>query len=199
MLRNLFGYVLTGSLFLHVGIFYLIEPVFDPGDTQTVLYSWGQFQEIDLLRLNEGLLVSDDTPGRTYQNFLLPLDKQIDTQLQKVSSRFSLLKSCPVYAIDKSFAKKPLPYVFCADKADSPVIIEFFTFIDKGISFAKPFSGNKIEVSLFISPSGRVIYAKKPSFYCDIFARFGLEDWAKNLVFQPQRTYYWKNIEIMIK
>lgn len=198
MVKNLFVLLFAVSLFLHIGFLCLIEPVLGPIKSETVFYSWGQFNDTGILQFNR-ISSPPDNLLNSYDDFLLPLEKHIHTNPEKVKCRFSLFKSSEAYDVSESYAKKTLPYLFSYHRPYPQQNIELSTFINNAIFFNKPLNEHKIILNLLISPSGRVIYIKKPSFYCTIPVRFDLEDWARNLVFAPQHSYYWKNMEIVLK
>jgi len=190
-------FIIILSFLIHAGIFYLVSPVFYSGSFEKFLYSWGQFQDTGLLPLRSKPLFL--AKRANYQEFLLPSDKQISVEPEKIVRESKPIKSFPEHKIRPSFTKKAVPFFFCLDKLDFPDNLRLAAVTDKDLALRKFFTKDRIKMNLLISPTGRVICAQESDFSGDIHVRFDLEDWIRNLVFPAQKTYYWKYVEIVLK
>lgn len=197
VLRKRLLFIIIFSSLLHAGIFYLVSPVFYSGSFEKFLYSWGQFQDSGILPLRSR---PPFLANRTnYQEFLLPLNKQISVEPEKIARESKPHKSFPEREIRPSFAKKQVPFFFCLDRLNFPANLRGTVLREQDLALRKFFTKDKIKMNLLISPTGRVICVQESDFSGNILVRFDVEDWIRSLVFPAQRTYYWKRIEIVLK
>lgn len=183
MLRNRLIILVIISLFLHLGLFFLIYPVFDSRESKNFLYFWGQFD----------FRPSDDFPNKIkeadYKDFLLPLGRKSAVDFKKIPKKSLGQKIEPEIEINQSLARKK-KYYFHPQK-------EYLSVVSP--PWRDFFLKEEIRVNVLISPAGRAVWVKKANFSNDIFLRFDLDEWIRNLVFPTQGVYYWKSIEIVLK
>ena len=184
------------SFLLHIGLAVFIYPVFYSDDLQSFLYSWGNIYERGPSFLKKeqsfSLIKAID-----YHDFMLPIDKRVSVDFRKITKESKSLKNFPKFKIEQSFLKRQTG--FYVDRETILVKTRVLTLLEEDTLLRKFLSRDKIKADLLISPTGKVIWVKGFDFSGDLYLRFDVDDWIRNLVFPPQKTYYWKTIEIVLE
>lgn len=182
------------SVFLHLSLGVIFVPVFDRPGPRSFLYSWGEFPGAQ--RRAPRTELSKDT---FYRQYLLPLKKQVPSDLTKIVTDLVLNKNIPQSPIKNPVRKKTQGYILSLDKNTAAATVNLRPLLADEASLRKYLTKEKISVDILVSPSGRPIWVQEFSFSGDFWLRFDLEDWIRGLVFEPKSTYYWKNLEIVLQ
>ncbi|MBN2120059.1 MAG: hypothetical protein JW734_03255 [Candidatus Omnitrophica bacterium] len=198
MLKSRLLILIVFSAVLHAVFSFFVCPVFRSEKAANFLYSWGQVHEVE--RRDSGPESGEFLNKKLdYNEFLLPLDKQAPVDFEKVARVRGFSKDLPSFIINKTLSKNRESYLICLGSSNSPIEPRFFPRLEEDDSFYRIFRKDRVNVEILVSPTGRAIWVQEFGFYSDVALRFDLDDWIRSLVFPAQKTYYWKNMEIVLK
>ena len=189
-------------LILHIAFLLYVQPILQyTQKEENFLYSWGQFHRGVSLILPDKEKLSFLEKKTDFNEFLLPLDKQVRVKFDKINRESGVTRKYPSFMPQPhpNLSKKEYPYLFYADTQKTPVKFDYSSISEQNSYLVKHLIKGKIEANVFISPTGRVIWAHQTSCPPDVTLRFDMHEWLRNMVFSPQKSYHWKNIEIMLK
>ena len=186
------------SISLHAAFLRFIEPTLKADLSRTVLYSWGEINNAETL-LAVSRQGGSSAYHENYRRFILPLERMIIPSPKKGSPLFTSLKSLPKSIFSSKTTGDLLPYLFKAGPVQAKDLTLMPGFIKDRDLENKYFSRKKLSIEFLISPSGRVVWTKKPVLLYNIGNCFDFDDWAQGLVFPSGRTYYWKSIVYMVQ
>lgn len=189
------------SLFLHLGLFFLIVPIFYYSSNSEVKSVFlGRFKGLGKISVLEKSFYNTDLFRWSLEDFLVSSPSKLFTYLKKISKEFVILeKELPfregeVFSQDKNFAS------FYYIERNRIELGSFEELVSSGVDgFLKKNSSQKIKLSLLVSPQGRVVWIKGLDFLSNFQLASQLEYKLRNFLFSAKGIYYWKNIEIVVK
>lgn len=198
MLRSKFFNLTILSSFLHIAFFWLVSPVFYNTDREASIYSWGSYDEANLLALKTSIPSYSKTTNLSLQDFLLPAQRPSGVDFKKSHEVTIVIKKRPeVKLIARQKQVRYTSFIYTPQSA-LDVDIEPVSMKHK-ITLKKHLAEKEIEVRVLISPAGRVIWVEDFDFLDDVSLRFNLDDWLRSLNFPASKDYNWKSIQIMLK
>ena len=189
------------SLFLHLGLLFLITPIFYYSSNSEIEPVFlGRFKGLGKISLVEKSFYNTDLFRWPLEDFLVSSPSKLFTYLKKISKEFVILeKELPflekeVFSGDKNFS-----FFYCIE-TNRVELGSFERLVSSEVDgFLKKDSSQKIKLSLLISPQGRVVWIKGLDFLSDFQLASQLECKLRNFLFSAKGIYYWKNIEIVVK
>lgn len=201
--NNLLKFTLF-SLFLHLGLFFFLKPVFYSYHFQeTRRFFWGSFEHLGDHRPAANLLnplFYKDMFKWRLEDFSYSCQYKLINPLRKIRNNFIFLKETPEY---KDSLTPPLEktlfdsYNIIGKSLELKVLDK--PYFSKNLVFYLKSYSKGFKLGLLISPQGRVIWIRGLGFSSNFQLNSLLEDEVRGLIFSPRGIYYWKNLEIVVK